>query len=157
MRDRETTIRIDRATEADLGDIQTIADAAYGKYVAAIGRKPAPMVADFASQISQGCVYVARSKDDAICGYVVFYPRGDSIHLENVAVSPDHQGGGIGRVLVDYVEDVAARDGFNSVDLYTNERMTENLRIYPMLGYVETERREEDGFHRVYYRKVLTT
>ena len=39
--------------------------------------------------------------------------------------------------------------------LYTNARMTENLSLYPHLGYVEVERREEDGFDRVFFEKGL--
>jgi len=33
--------------------------------------------------------------------------------------------------------------------------MTENLSIYPHLGYIEVDRREEDGFSRVYFEKRL--
>jgi hypothetical protein len=33
--------------------------------------------------------------------------------------------------------------------------MTENLPFYHGLGFVETERRHEDGFDRVYLRKTL--
>ncbi len=37
----------------------------------------------------------------------------------------------------------------------TNEKMSQNLSIYPHLGYVETGRRIEDGFNRVYFEKKL--
>ena len=33
--------------------------------------------------------------------------------------------------------------------------MTENLELYPRLGYREVDRREEDGFSRVFFRKRL--
>jgi hypothetical protein len=33
--------------------------------------------------------------------------------------------------------------------------MVENLQLYPRLGFVETERRVEDGYRRVYFRKTL--
>jgi hypothetical protein len=33
--------------------------------------------------------------------------------------------------------------------------MTENLSIYPRLGYVEVARRSEDGFNRVFFEKQL--
>jgi hypothetical protein len=33
--------------------------------------------------------------------------------------------------------------------------MVENLAYYPRLGYVEYDRRREDGFDRVYFRKRL--
>ena len=37
----------------------------------------------------------------------------------------------------------------------TNEKMTENLTLYPRLGYCEVARRTEDGFNRVYFQKTL--
>jgi hypothetical protein len=39
--------------------------------------------------------------------------------------------------------------------LYTNEVMTENQAIYAHLGYRETARRTEDGYHRVFMEKEL--
>lgn len=45
--------------------------------------------------------------------------------------------------------------GFDTVTLYTNERMTENIELYKKLGFEETERRLEKGYHRVYMRKTV--
>lgn len=45
--------------------------------------------------------------------------------------------------------------GFGAVTLYTNERMTENIELYKKLGFEETERRLEKGYHRVYMRKTV--
>ena len=36
--------------------------------------------------------------------------------------------------------------------LYTNVMMTENLSMYAHIGFVETHRAMEKGFHRVYMR-----
>ena len=33
--------------------------------------------------------------------------------------------------------------------------MTENLSVYPHLGFIEVDRREEHGFARIYYEKRL--
>ena len=57
--------------------------------------------------------------------------------------------------LVAHAETLAAGAGLEAVELYTNQDMTENLRLYPRLGYVETGRRSEDGYRRVYFRKAL--
>jgi len=45
--------------------------------------------------------------------------------------------------------------GVDVVELYTNEIMTENIAIYTRLGYDEIERKHEDGFNRVFFRKLL--
>ena len=41
------------------------------------------------------------------------------------------------------------------VRLYTHELMVENISLYGRLGYQEVERRAEEGFRRVFMRKVL--
>ena len=142
------------AVTDDLEAITDCARQAYQRYVSRIGREPAPMVADFAAQIDQGWVYVATECAE-IAGYVVFYPRGDHLHLENVAILPDRQGQGHGAGLIDFVEKTARKGGYAAVELYTNEKMTENLSYYPRRGYRELGRGSEDGFNRVFYRKEL--
>ena len=138
----------------DLEGIRHCADRAYAPYVPRIGRKPAPMVADFGARIREGDIYVAEH-DEALAGFIVLYSRTDHLHVENVAVLPWKQGHGIGRALLSFAEAEARRRGLPAIELYTNVAMTENLALYPRLGYVETERREEAGFSRVYYRKDL--
>ena len=147
-------MQIVSADTSYLSAIEACTQAAYEKYVARIGREPAPMVADFAGAIAAGHVWVAV-EGEGLVGYVVFYPRGDHLHLENLAVFPDRQGRGIGRALIAHVEDEARRLGLDAVELYTNEKMTENLGLYPRLGYMETSRCTEAGFNRVYFRKDL--
>jgi ribosomal protein S18 acetylase RimI-like enzyme len=75
--------------------------------------------------------------------------------LDNVAVSPDAQGLGLGRRMLQFAERAAMALGYQSVKLYTNEAMTENIGLYSRLGYVETHRVEEKGLRRVYMSKLL--
>lgn len=137
----------------DLEALRRIARAAYAPFVAAIGREPAPMIADFAMQIARGHVRVFS--EDTVRGFAVSYRKGDVWHVENLAVDPGAQGQGIGRALLADAEALAAAQGAMAVDLYTNIAMTGALAFYPRLGYAETGRRVEDGFHRVYFRKEL--
>lgn len=142
------------ARPADESAIRACAEAAYAPYVPLIGRKPAPMLADFAGQIAAGQVHVAEA-EGTFQGFVVFHPEGGAMLLENVAVRPEAAGRGIGKALVAICEAEARAQGFPSVRLYTNEKMAANLSIYPRFGYVETARRTEDGFNRVYFEKML--
>lgn len=139
------------------GDATAVAEcmrAAYVGYVERIGREPAPMTADHAALIAAGGVWVA---DDAgeVVGVVVLHQRGAALVIENVAVRPDRQGRGVGRALVRFAEGHGRRAGLAEVTLYTNARMTENLRFYPALGYTEAGRGMQDGFDRVFFRKSL--
>nr|WP_037265178.1 GNAT family N-acetyltransferase [Roseivivax halodurans] len=144
------------AEAADEPRIRACAEAAYTRYVSVIGRRPAPMDADYASQIEAGHVHVAVDLENNILGFVVFYEDQGNVILENVAVFPDAAGRGVGKELIRFCEMEARQRGARTVRLYTNEKMTENLSIYPRLGYVETGRQSEDGFNRVYLEKPLS-
>lgn len=143
------------AKNSDFTAIKRCAELAYEPYVEAIGRKPAPMVADFAKLISEKKVYIEKDGEQNLTGFIVFFVTDDLMHLENIAVMPFAHGKGIGRKLMKYCEDSAIALGLDEIELYTNEKMVANLSIYPKLGYIQTERRLEDGFHRVYFRKTL--
>jgi ribosomal protein S18 acetylase RimI-like enzyme len=143
------------AIRDDEADIRACAKNAYIRYVEAIGRTPAPMLADFAAQIAAGQVHVSTDEDNVPQGFIVFYPQGDHMLLENVATQPWSSGRGIGKSLIRFCEDEARRLGLRAVHLYTNEKMTDNLSIYPKLGYVEVGRRVEDGFDRVFFEKQV--
>ena len=143
------------AQPRDESAIRECAEQAYARYVPAIGRKPAPMLADFAAQIAAGVVYVATDEHGTFQGFVVFYPECEHVLLENVAVLPSAAGQGVGKSLISFCEDTGRQLGMSTVQLYTNEKMTENLAIYPRLGYVNVGRRTEDGFNRVYFEKRL--
>ncbi len=112
------------------------------------------MIADFASLVASGSVHVAVEGKADVLGFIVFFHDGDHVFLENVAVRPDATGQGIGKRLIAFCEAEARRSNAKSVKLYTNEKMTENLSIYPHLGYRETERRREDGFNRVFFERL---
>jgi GNAT superfamily N-acetyltransferase len=90
-----------------------------------------------------------------LAGVLVLEVGPDCFMLENIAVSPDRQGSGFGRQLLDFAEAEAARCGWNAVTLYTNALMLTNIAIYTARGYVETGRVTEKGFQRVYMEKQL--
>lgn len=146
---------IRKAVEADEAHVRACAESAYSRYIAAIGRKPAPMLADYAAQIAAGEIHIAVDAADGLQGFIVFFPKDGHMFLENVAVHPDATGRGVGKSLIRFCEAEAVRLGFRGVHLYTNEKMTENLSIYPRLGYREVDRRSEDGFNRVFFEKRL--
>lgn len=148
-------MEIHRARPEDGPFIREIAREAYKPYIKRIGREPAPMIADFAALIDAAEVWVAVDFAE-ILGYIVMRPGPDTLHIENVAVSPPRHGEGVGRALLEFAEAEAARVGIPRMDLYTNAAMRENLSLYPRLGWVEMDRRREDGFERVYYEKPVS-
>ena len=148
--------RLRSALPADARAVARCVDAAYGGYVERIGKPPGPMLEDYAAVIREHDVFVAISADEVI-GILVLIESADGLLLDNLAVDPARQGGGIGRALIDLAEREARRRGFDALDLYTHERMVENIALYGRLGYRETDRRTEHGYARVYLRKTFTT
>lgn len=149
-----TTIQL--ATPADYAAVTACVHAAYVVYVADIGRRPAPMDADYADLIARNVVYVLHDADDErVYGVIVLHVEADGLFVENVAVHPAHQHRGFGRQLMAFAEAQARRLGLPEIRLYTHERMTRNIALYIRLGYAEVERRVEEGFSRVFMRKLL--
>jgi GNAT superfamily N-acetyltransferase len=72
-----------------------------------------------------------------------------------MAVDPASQGLGLGRRLIEHAVTQANRLRLPALRLYTNELMTENRSMYAYLGFVETHRVIEDGYHRVYMLRHL--
>jgi GNAT superfamily N-acetyltransferase len=148
-------VALRRARSADAAAITACVWQAYLHYIERIGREPAPMLADYAETIERHEVHVAFCGDEVV-GVVVLARTAEGFCLDNVAVHPSSQGKGIGRLLLKLAESEAARQGFDSIYLYTNELMTENRTLYGSMGYVEYDHRIVDGYPRVFLRKALT-
>ena len=144
------TIRLGQIT--DLPAIKDRAYAAYEKYVPRLGHQPAPMLADYEDQLTQQTLYVLEDESKVV-GFIVFYPREDHIHIEHVAVFPQLKGKRYGTDLIEYAEAQSKALGLNKVELFVNEKMTENITFYPARGYNEFGRWKEDGLNRIFYRK----
>lgn len=127
---------------------------AYSMYIERMGKKPAPMLSDYSKLIEKNVVYIATDSE-VFMGIIVLFSKENSLFIENVAVHPDFQGRGIGRKLIEFALNLAKKAGLQEVNLYTNELMTENIRYYLGLGFVEVGRRLEDGYRRVYFVKPL--
>jgi ribosomal protein S18 acetylase RimI-like enzyme len=138
----------------DVESVRAVVLAAYQHYVPVIGRAPAPMLDDYAARIAARQVWVLEDAD-GIDGVLVLEDGPDRFLLDNIAVRPERQGLGFGRMLLDFAEAEAVRCGSDAVTLYTNAVMARNIAIYTARGYVETGRVREKGFERVYMEKRL--
>ncbi len=147
-------MRIRPAQPADVPALRALAERAYAPYVPRIGRRPAPMDEDYAAEVAAGSVHVIE-EEGGPAGLVVLVAARGHLLVQNVAVAPERQGRGLGRALLDFAEEEARRRGLGELRLYTNAAMRENVRLYRRLGYVETGRRSEGGFERVFLRKPL--
>src|ERR1700722_14749932 len=144
--------RIRAATAADVPAITEIVDHAYRHYIARMGKPPGPMLEDYAARVSEGVVWVLE-EGAVIAAIIVLLPGVNHLLLDNIAVSPNHQGLGLGRRLRAFAETEALRRGYREIRLYTHQTMVENQHLYASIGYQETGRGIEAGFDRVFMRK----
>jgi ribosomal protein S18 acetylase RimI-like enzyme len=112
------------------------------------------MLDDYAARVSEGAVWVLEEAA-MTAGIVVLKPATDYLLLDNIAVSPERQGLGLGRRLLAFAEAEALRRGYCEIRLYTHQTMVENQRLYASIGYEETGRGSEAGYDRVFMRKRL--
>ena len=143
------------ATQDDAGRVADCVAAAYAHYIDRNGLVPGPMRDDYGEVLRDSQVTVLERGGD-IVAVLVLKVTDEGFLLDNVAVDPAHQGTGLGRWLLEHAESEARRQGFDSIYLYTQEAMTENLALYEGIGYAEYARRLEIGLSRVYLRKQLT-
>jgi ribosomal protein S18 acetylase RimI-like enzyme len=145
---------IREASPEDVPVLGPIVERAYEVHVEGVGRRPAPMDADYAETVREGETFVVE-RDGAVVGVLVLRTEPDHLLIENVAIDPGSQGLGLGRALLAFAESYAARGGLSELRLYTHISMTDNIALYRRLGYVELDRRDELGFNRVFMSKRL--
>jgi ribosomal protein S18 acetylase RimI-like enzyme len=146
--------RIRCAAPGDHAAVVGCVDAAFEGFTARIGKPPAPMLADYRALIAAGRVQLLEA-GGAVVGVLVTEPRPDHLFVDVVAVRPAAQRQGIGRRLMGFAEQEARRRGLAEVRLYTHQLMHGALALYRALDYEETGRRLEDGYARVYLRRLL--
>lgn len=145
---------IRRASMEDVPAIERVVHAAYEKYIPRIGKPPAPMMDNYEVHVGSGNVWLLEL-DGELVGLIVLVPKPAYMLLDNVAVMPERQQSGLGRVLLAFAEAKAKDCGYVELQLYTNELMHETLAWYSRLGYQETARQYDSGFRRVFMKKQL--
>lgn len=83
---------------------------------------------------------VAAEACGTIVGVIVLRVAEAEFLIDNIAVHPLHRGRGLGTALLELAEAEARDAGLPSICLYTHEKMTENIKRYARMGYVEYHR-----------------
>jgi N-acetylglutamate synthase-like GNAT family acetyltransferase len=120
------------ARPADAEAIASVVELAYTPYIERIGRKPGPMLENYAQVVAERHVTVAERGGEVI-GVLVLVTTEEGFLLDNIAVHPEHRGG-LGKALLQYAESECRRQGFPSIYLYTHQKMTENQALYSRIG-----------------------
>lgn len=155
----DSTPILRRAVAQDAATIRHLVRAAYAKWVPLIGREPLPMTVDYDHAVRAHDIDLL-SISGVVSGLIETMLRPDHLWpdylwIENVAVRPDCQGRGLGRILLAHAEHKAAAAGQSEIRLLTNAAFGGNVALYERFGY-RVDRREafRDGI-TVYMRKLL--
>ncbi len=142
------------AAAADAEPIRDLTRAAYSKWVSLIGREPLPMQADYERAVREhqiDCLTVGGT----LAGLIETILHADYLWIENVAVAPEQQGKGYGRLLLAHAERRAVSSGRAEIRLLTNQAFAANVELYTKLGYAIERTEPFRGGATVYMRKRI--
>lgn len=145
-------IRPARPDEADL--ITAITRAAYARWVPIIGREPRPMLADYAEALRKHRIDLIET-EGRVLGLIEFRLDPDHLWIENIAVHPDYQGHGLGKLLLAHVDDIARAAALPELRLLTNQAFAANVALYQSRGYTITHTEPFMGGTTLYFSKRL--
>jgi GNAT superfamily N-acetyltransferase len=149
------TIILRLATSDDVAAIRDLVRAAYAKWIPAVGREPLPMRADYERAIREHRIDLL-DLNGSVVGLIETMLREDHLWIENVAVTPDRQGQGLGRRLLAHAESQAAASGRAELRLLTNAAFGGNVALYGALGYrIDREEPFKEGGVTVYMSKRI--
>lgn len=144
-----------RATLADAKAIRDLTRSAYAKWVPLIGREPLPMTVNYGRAVIDHWIDLYES-NGAVVALVEVVPHAQHLLIENIAVSPDIQGKGIGELLLDHAEKIARSIHLSEMRLYTNAAFVSNIAFYAHRGFQEYHREPfPTGGVVVHMRKMI--
>ncbi|MFS0893187.1 GNAT family N-acetyltransferase [Microbacterium sp. 179-I 3D3 NHS] len=154
-RAREDVV-IEAISDQDAGEVLTVQRAAFVSEAAIYGSVDMPPLTqtlpELEAELRSESGFVARI-DGRLVGAIRFVERDDLLLIGRIAIAPDMQGEGIGRMLLQAAEDASSAP---VAELFTGSLSEANLRLYRACGYEEHERVPDgDGTEQVFLRKRL--
>lgn len=103
--------------------------------------------ADFARKAADETLIVAKS--GGVLVGCIFCQRSDPwLYVGKMAVAPDQQGQGVGRLLMEEARCLAAELELLGVELETRIELTENHITFARLGFVKIAESSHEGYSR---------
>jgi predicted N-acetyltransferase YhbS len=151
-----TEVTIDPLTEADAGEVMTLQRAAFVSEAQIYGSADMPPLTQTLEQVAaelRDSESLGARDGHRLVGAIRYRIDGDLLLIGRIAVAPDQQGEGIGRMLLTAAEE---RSSAAEAELFTGSLSTANIALYERCGYVISERVDEgDGTEQVFLRKRL--
>ena len=84
-----------------------------------------------------GCLCISAKIDDVYKNVKWLTLNERNIYLHRLAIHPDHQGKGIAREIMDFAEEFALKNNYDSIRLDTFSQNPRNQKFYLNRGYIE--------------------
>ena len=85
-----------------------------------------------------GCITISTYMDEEYNPIKWLTPNYNNIYIHRLAIHPNHQGNGYARKLMDFAEDFAIRNNYNSIRLDTFSKNDRNKKFYELRGFIKT-------------------
>ena len=150
-------ISIVPAEEADLQSILELQHLAYLSEARLLNDFSIPplreTIEETRTQFSECVILKAVTPSGEIVGSVRGRAVDGTLHVGKLMVHPDHQGRGIGSVLLRVIENYCP---YQRYELFTSARSTRNIALYERMGYVRfAEKPLTPDVQLVYLEKVI--
>lgn len=123
------------------------------------GFDPARSIPADAHELTEpaGLLLLARLRDEPVgCGALKFHGAAPA-ELKRMWVAPSARGLGVGRRILDALEDHARRRGVRVLRLETNESLVEAIALYRSAGYREVPAFNDEPYADYWFEKRLDT
>ena len=111
-----------------------------------------------ATKSREETLFLATDEDELL-GCVFARRLDDAVYVSKLAVRPGRQAKGIGRRLMEAVEEHARHLGVGNLELDTRIELTENHAAFAAMGFIKTVEHAHEGYERptfITMRKRLT-
>lgn len=85
--------------------------------------------------VAKGECFIGENEEQTIGVYVLLPTRPQTVEIVNVAVAEDHQGKGIGKLLVSHAIRVAKTQGYKTIEIGTGNSSIGQLALYQKCGF----------------------
>ena len=152
-------LKFEKAVPGEEEASERLFRSAFDPYVRLLGRELSINAYDWLpDSIKAGNVWLAIQEGKMV-GAVAIIPEGDTWSIDQVAVSPEMQGQGVGTEMLSSIEVLARNQGIIKLSLDTARMMTDLIRLYKKLGFrIINEgkpKHGKDSHVRVFMEKAL--
>ncbi|MBX3453333.1 GNAT family N-acetyltransferase [Ferrovibrio sp.] len=149
------SLRLRPADKADIARIRQIAEATYGPYRKDLPKPPSALTDDYALLIADDAVFVVEGRD-GVAGFAVLLGLHHALMVHSLAVDPDMQRQGVGKMLIAFATGHAASLGLQALEASVEKAM---LPVIAWLGrndFVAIRSPGPGGYQRYYFRRDVT-